>query len=152
MKRFQLHANREETWNLAASWYAKGQKNYKYALEIILKGLVLHPTSSLLYTRAIKLQLVDAQFNIRKCEKETPNKQESMKNMYIEKINYFIEMSFTNIKEFTSYFDLLELLDKYDFIKQEKQKFIEKLTAKFAQEPLIWHNLAQRSLKGNKGK
>lgn len=145
-----MHPGKEQTWNLAAGWYAKGQKNYKYALEILLKGLVLHPDSELLYKQAINLQLSKAQLTIMQCEKESPNELENKKNLFVEKLNYFLDMVFKNIKKFCFYFELLEVFEGYNFVGDIKKRILDKIMVEYSQEPLVWHNLAQRCQRGSK--
>lgn len=143
-----MHPGKEQTWNLAAAWYAKGQNNLKYAVEILLKGLVLHPDSELLYKQAISLHLSKANVIIKECNEQPSDDLKNKKKMYIEKVNIFLDMVFKNIKRYNFYFELLDLLETYDFTLDLKKSILNKIVEEYSQEPLVWHNLAQRCHRG----
>lgn len=142
-----MHSNREETWNIAAGWYAIGQKNFKYAIKLILKGLVLHPNSALLYKRALKLHLSEAQFTLKRLT--APDDIKKHENMYREKINLFIEQIFENVKDFQFYLKILALIENYEFLGDVKTRILQNILENHSEEPLVWHELAQKSNKGS---
>lgn len=143
-----MHPGKEQTWNLAAGWYAKGEKDIKRGLKLLLKGLELHPDSQLLYKQAINLQLRIAQLDIKQCEKETPDELEKKKEKYVAEVHEFVDVVFKNIKQFSFYFELLELIENYNLLVDVKKQILEKILEDYSHEPLVWHNLAQRCHRG----
>lgn len=147
-KLLMMYPGKEQLWNLAASWYADGEKNSKKALETLLRGLQLHPDSQLMYKHAIELQLKEARVVIGKCEKNSPNLVDNKRNMYVEKVNSIIDVAFKNIRSYLFYFDVLNLFDSYEFHGDVEKRILDKIVTDYAQEPQVWYHLAERRLRG----
>lgn len=137
----QHHQSKEASWNLAATWYAKCGKNVKEVLEILLKGIVLNPTSKILYKQILSLELSNAQRTL----KQSNNIHDKRVD---EKVKLYFSAVFKAIKDLDFYFELLRLFDSYSFTTSMKKLVIEHLTDNYAEEPNMWITLAQRELAG----
>lgn len=117
-------------------------------LEILLKGIALHPTSELLYKQILSVELSNIRSAMKKYSDNNPKEIKERADSNCEKLKYYLNAIFKNIKDLDFYFELLRLFDSYNFTASLKKLVMEHLISNFGKESPLWNALAFREYTG----
>ncbi|XP_060534708.1 U3 small nucleolar RNA-associated protein 6 homolog [Cylas formicarius] len=116
-----------EVFRLASAWFVRTNK--KEALNVIHRGLALHPDNKSLYLDAFSLELETGEAD--------------------ERLRAYVDSIFKHIHDFTFVVDILGLLEGHHPQTLAVQNaIVSKLFEKHPDDDAVWHVAAQRELRG----
>ncbi|XP_033211586.1 U3 small nucleolar RNA-associated protein 6 homolog [Belonocnema kinseyi] len=147
----QIHRE-DKFWHIAVRWEIEEAKNFENARTLLLRGLYLHPTSTLLYLDMYKLELELVVSRIKtagKNKKPTnlPADCGEISNQFI-KVEIIYEEAVEKVNDVRIMIDLLNTTQRYENTEALQKKIMNDMINKYEKEPLVWDTMARRELKG----
>lgn len=106
------------------------------ALLTVYRGLAIHKTSHLLFSRAIDLEL------------QNIGKEGERQSMCIKRLHTLTNTLLESIDDCSFLLECVEKITPYQFTVEIQSKMCNYVLNKYKNEELMWHRLAQREAKG----
>uniref|UniRef100_A0A1B0CGG0 U3 small nucleolar rna-associated protein 6 n=2 Tax=Lutzomyia longipalpis TaxID=7200 RepID=A0A1B0CGG0_LUTLO len=139
----QLHGDKPDVWLRAVVWEYEQTQNMERVKHFMLGGLQRHPDSCMLYSKFLKMKLLEAD----KVDVQTENGAAQRKHI-LEQASIIYENSRKKIHSIEYLVNILEIVTEFSCAKDLMNTVLQHMQNEFPLEELMWHTLARRELMG----